>query len=111
MATTAEQVRLLTGLTADELTDGDIATLLEVNGDVPKLAAADALEVRASQLRSAQSDDISIDGSKRAGVLMARAARLREQAAADAAAADDGFYFDVADNTSCRPELAPYGVY
>lgn len=107
MATTAEQVRLLTGLTVDELGAGDIDTLLELNGDVVKLAAADALEVVAGQLAtiSAESDDIKIDGSKRAAVLMARATRLREQAAAELADSDDGFTFDVVDTFTCRPEL------
>jgi hypothetical protein len=107
MATTADQVRLLTGLTVGELTDENIASLLELNGDVVKLAAADALETLAGTLAtiSAESDDIKIDGSKRAGVLMARAARLREQAAA---AGDDGdFAFDIVGGVECRPELTP----
>jgi hypothetical protein len=108
MATTAEQVRLLTGLTDVELTDDQIDALLELNapyvGSV-KLTAADALEVLAGQLAtiSAESDDIKIDGSKRAAVLMARATRLREQALAEAD--DAGFTFDIVPSGTCRPEL------
>jgi hypothetical protein len=109
MATPAEQVRLLTGLPAGELTDADIATLLEVNGDSVKLAAAQALETVAGGLLDVASDDITLSGSKRAAVLMSRAARLREQAAADEAAADDGFYFDTAGGSVCRPELTERG--
>lgn len=107
MATTAAQVRLLTGLTVDELPDTDIDTLLELNGDVVKLAAADALETFAGTLAtiSAESDDIKVDGSKRATLLMGRAARLREQAATDAD--DAGFTFDVIPAGTCRPELTP----
>lgn len=108
MATTVEQVRLLTRLTDVELTDVEIDVLLELNDDFVKLAAADALESYASTLTSVTSDDISIDGSKRAAVLMARAARLRDQA--QAAADDEGFAFDVVGGVSARPELTerPY---
>jgi hypothetical protein len=110
MATAAEQVRSITGLSDVELTDDNIAALLELNGDVVKLAAADALEVLAGRLVTAvSSDDISIDGSKRATVLMARAARLREQAQADAD--DDGFTFDVVPSGTCQPELTERGCW
>lgn len=104
MADTAAQVRLITGLTTAELGDDDIVTLLELNDGFPRPAAADALETYAGSLITAvQSDDISLDGSKRASVLMARAARLRQQAAADA---DDGaFAFNVVFDSPGRPEL------
>jgi hypothetical protein len=108
MATAAETVRALTGLSTAELDDAQIDVFLEVNAAYvgsTKLAAADALEVFAGQLATiaAQSDDISIDGSKRASVLMARASRLREQALTEAD--DAGFTFDVVDSGYCRPEL------
>lgn len=99
MATVVETVRLFTGLTDDELTDDDIASLLELNADDARLAAADALETYAGLLEAVQADDISMDGSKRAAVLMARAARLREQAD------EAGFSFDVVFPRSHRPEL------
>ena len=105
-STPTEQVRTLTGLTAAEMPELTITSLLELNDDSVRLAAADALETYAGTLITAvQSDDISLDGSKRATVLMARAARLRELAAAAAAETDDGFSFDVVFPTSYRPEL------
>lgn len=104
MADPTATVRLLTGLTAPELADDQIDQLLDLHDQVVKLAAADALEIRAGQLTTAvSSDDISIDGSKRAAVLMQRAARLREQAAAEDA--DGSFFFDLAGGTAARPEL------
>ena len=110
MATTTEQVRALTGLTVDEVPDSDIDALLAVNDDVVKLAAADALEAFASQLTVIESDDIRIDESKRAAVLIARAARLREQALADAE--DEAFSFDVVEAFGCDPaEFAPRRVW
>lgn len=99
-------VRTLTGLRDTELTNDELSALLELHGDVVKLAAADALEIRAGQLTTAvASDDISIDGSKRASVLMQRATRLREQAATEAADSDDGFFFEAVGGTTARPEL------
>jgi hypothetical protein len=108
VASTAAQVRLLTGLTTTELPEGDIVTFLDLNGDAPKLAAADALEAFAGTLAtiSVTSDDITLDGSKRATVLMQRAARLREQH--HAAVGEDVFFFDVVDG-GCRPELTERG--
>jgi hypothetical protein len=97
-------VRLIAGLTSTELTDDNIDALLELNDGFVRLAASDALETYAGSLITAvQSDDISLDGSKRASVLMARAARLRQQASAEA---DDGaFAFDVVFDNQQRPEL------
>lgn len=105
MATTAETVRLLTGLTLDELSATDIESFLELTGDDPKLAAAEALEVFAGTLAtiSVTSDDISLDGSKRATLLMQRAARLREQADAD------GFFFDTVFDGCSAAELTERG--
>ena len=107
MPTDEAKVRLLTGLTDGEISNTGITALLEMNDGTVKLAAADALETVAGQLATvtASSDDISIDGSKRAGVLMARASRLRAAAAADAA--DHGFFFDVVAPAGYRPELTP----
>jgi hypothetical protein len=100
MATAAETVRALTGLSTAELDDAQIDVFLEVNAAYvgsTKLAAADALEVYAGQLTAVQSDDISIDGSKRAAVLMARATKIREQHYLH----DGGdFFFD----TVCGPD-------
>jgi len=109
MASALEQLRLLTRLSDDELPDSEAEALLELTGHNVKLAAADALEAVAMTLTSVQSDDISIDGSKRASVLMARAARLREQAAA--ADEDDGFFFDVVGGVPARPELTERGCW
>lgn len=103
--------RTVTGLTAAEMPDDSLTALLELHDGSVKLAAADALEVVAGQLVTAvTSDDISLDGSKRAGVLMARAGRLRQQAADEAAASDDGFYFGVVGGVDHRPELTERGI-
>lgn len=104
-------VRVLSGLTVGDISDDDLAALLDANDNFPRLAAADALEVFASTLTSVQSDDISIDGSKRASVLMARSARLRAQAAQESADSDDGFYFAVAGGVDTRPELTERGSW
>jgi hypothetical protein len=105
-------VRTLTGLTVGELPDAELTALLELNAGVVKRAAADALEVVAGQLITAvSSDDISLDGSKRATVLMARAARFRAQAAEESASSDDGFYFDVVEPVRSRPELTERGYW
>ncbi len=109
MATALEQVRAITRLTVADLSDLDVEALLDANGGSVKLASADALETYATTLTSVQSDDISIDGSKRAGVLMTRAARLRQLAAQESADSDDGFFFDVVGGTSTRPELTERG--
>ena len=94
-----DTVRLLTGLTVGEIADEQITALLDLHGQDVKLAAAEALDIVASQLISVSSDDISLDGTKRASALTARAAQLRAQAAAD------GFTFDVVDTMWPRPEL------
>lgn len=104
-ATATEQVRLLTRLPVGDLPDGDIANWLALTGDQPRLAAAEALEAFASTLLSVTSDDITLDGSKRASLLMARAKSLRAQQDLADADQDDGFFFDVAYPTSYRPEL------
>ncbi len=100
--TVTTQVRLLTGLPTADLDDAQILDLLELNGDDARLAAADALEQYATTLVDVLSDDITLNQSKRAGLLMSRAARLREQAAAEA---DDGVVFDVVGGVPSRPEL------
>lgn len=105
MATTGEQVRLYTGLTADDLPEDQILQWLELNDDDPRLAAADALETYAGTLTTitVTSDDISLDGAKRATALLNLAARLRDRAGADA------FTFDVVGGEACRPELTEWG--
>lgn len=110
MASTTDQVRLLSGLTAGELPDPTVEAFLAMNDDVVRLAAADALEAFAGTLStiSVASDDITLDGSKRATLLMLRAARLREQHMT--LVGDDAFFFEVVGGESCRPELTerPY---
>ena len=72
-------VRALSGATTDDATDDVITALLTEAGGVPKLAAADVLELMASRLLTVDSDQIKVDGSKQAATLMARAAALRAQ--------------------------------
>lgn len=106
-----QQVRLLTRLSDTELTDDDIDNWLDLTGDVPRLAAAEALEAVASSLLSVTSDDITLDGAKRAAQLVARAKSLRAQQAAADADADGGFFFDIAYPTSYKPELTERNFY
>lgn len=108
MPTDVDTVRLLTGATLTDIDDVQLAHLLEVHGGAVKLAAADLLEVIASRLESMSSDDVSVDGSKRAAVLMKRAQTLREQHEAT----DGGvFFFDVMFDGGGWPELAPRECY
>lgn len=76
---TVATVRLLSGAATSDATDDDIAALLTEEDGIAKLAAADLLELMAGRLQSVTSDEISVDDSKQAAVLMARAAALREQ--------------------------------
>lgn len=97
-------VRLLTGLTVDELPDTDVAGWLDLNDNSARLAAADALEAFAGTLVDVQSVDLTLTGSRRAATLMARAQRLRDQAAT-AGEGPDTFAFDVVYPAGSRPEL------
>jgi hypothetical protein len=99
-----DAIRTLTGLDTTALTDQAALDLLNLNDGALRLAAADALEVHASRLESMSSDDVSVDGSKRAAVLLKRADRLRELHEAS----DDGvFFFDGVFDGRGRPELTP----
>lgn len=83
-------VRVLSGATTDDIDDSGIAALLAEEGGVAKLAAADVLELMAGTLMDFQSDDATLQGSKRAATLMARAKALRDQHYEHGG----GFYFD-----------------
>lgn len=72
-------VRLLAGAATTDATDDDIAALLAVENGVVRLAAADLLELMAGRLQMVESDDVTVDGTKQAAVLMQRAAQLRAQ--------------------------------
>ena len=76
---TIATVRVLTGATTADIDDPGIAALLAEEGGVAKLAAADVLELMAGTLMTVDSDDMKLDGSKRAATLMARAKALRDQ--------------------------------
>jgi hypothetical protein len=104
-----DDVRLLTGLTAGEVSDALVDQWLAFNNGAVRLAAADALEAYASTLGYVASDDVTVDGSKRAAVLLKRAETLRAQHEAT----DDGagFFFDVVFDRSCRPELTEPEVW
>jgi hypothetical protein len=86
VTTDVQRVRLLISDsgTTQEFTDDEVQAFLDLEDGAIRLAAADALETLAGRLQSVESDDIKIDGSKRAGVLMAQATKLREQHAATA---------------------------
>ncbi|HEY1180255.1 MAG TPA: hypothetical protein VGF17_29205, partial [Phytomonospora sp.] len=93
--------RLLTGLTTGEVSDTDLGAFIDLYAGGVRLAAAEALDVFASTLVDVASDDITLSGSRRASVLVARAQQLREQAAADDE--NDTFGFDVVGGYGCEP--------
>ena len=109
---TAEQVALVRLLISDVdpsrqvLTDDDILTLLALEGEVVKLAAAQALDSIASSEtlvgKVIRSQDLSTDGAKVAADLRAHAASLRAQVVAEG---DDVGGFDVVGFGHRRPEL------
>lgn len=63
--------------------DEDIAVFLELEGDVPKCAAALALETMASSKADCvsyiETNAIKLDGTKPAEILLKRAQKLRDQ--------------------------------
>lgn len=89
----AGQVRLLIPDTAQDendeyiFTDGQIAAFLSIYKDNIKRAAAQALDVLATDtallLKVVRTDDLQVDGVKVAAELRARAKSLREDADAD----------------------------
>ncbi|HEX8834979.1 MAG TPA: hypothetical protein VF719_12300 [Abditibacteriaceae bacterium] len=92
--------------------DDEIADFLEENNDVPKLAAADALESKATDEAFVQKVQTTLgeqtDGAKTADVVLKRAAMLRKQVAdATTAAASEvakaeivpAGYFSIAPNS------------
>jgi hypothetical protein len=102
---TVTTVRTLTGAATADIDDYGIAALLDEEGGVVKLAAADVLELMAGRLLTVKADDISIDGSKQATALQARADRLRQQHYEN-----DDFFFDTA-ATGSDPRFVGDGGY
>ncbi len=82
------------------LEDDEITVMLTMEGDVVKRAAALALEMIAADealtMKAAQLLELRLDGPAVARALLERAARLRQQADAEEAQAEDGG-FDVAE--------------
>lgn len=96
------QVRLLIADTDPDrmiLEDGEITALLALEGDDPKLAAAQALDTIASSealvSKVIRTQDLSTDGAKVAAALREHAARLRQQA--EQVTEDADHYFEVVD--------------
>lgn len=88
--TPRDSVRLLipdTDVQNQLITDEEIAYLLSTNSNDPRLAAAEGLEIVASNaalvLKVTKLLDVSVDGTKVADALMKRAAQLRTQAEED----------------------------
>jgi hypothetical protein len=107
VATPAETVRALTGLTADELPDATITGLLDAHDGNVKAAAADALAQTAERLASVvATDDVRIDDTKRAAAMQTRSQRLSAEAADDA---DTGFFFGTTLGERCGAELTERG--
>jgi hypothetical protein len=106
---TAEPVGMVRLLITDTdeayplFTDGQLAALLVLEGDVVKRGAAAALETIATSEtligKKITTQDLSTDGPAVAKALMDRAKALREQADAEAGPVDDpdGYGFDFVD--------------
>jgi len=117
-ATPAGQVRLLLNDTNPDsyvFQDDEINAFLTLEGDVVKLAAAQAIETNASNEALAskvlRTPTVSTDGAKLADALRKHAQSLREQHAA--VVDDDGFVFDVIDFPTGSPyaELTEHPAY
>lgn len=116
-STPTDQVRLLIADVSTDpdkrvLTDEQIQTYLDLEGQVVKAAAADALDaIAVSELlvsKVIRTQDLQTDGSKVAAELRARAAELRAQVADD----DQADIFDVIPPARrCWPELTEPEVW
>lgn len=113
--TTAEDVRLLIpdlGTGADQIfSDTQIASFVTLGGDDAFMAAALALEVVATNealtYKYIKTDDLTVDGSKSASLVMQRAQNLRASALA---AVNDEFEIVFPPTTTIMPppEAAPW---
>jgi len=98
-------VRLYADVNDTDWPDANVQALLDQEGGVVKLAAADLLEVLAGRLLTVKADDIQIDGSRQAAALQLRADRLRTQHYEQ-----DDFFFDTA-QTGSDPRFVGDGDY
>lgn len=107
-----DTVRLLAFAGKDVLAANYLQNLLDLNGGVVHLAAADALEIVASDrlltLQVVDTPEVKVDGAKVSAELRARAKALREQYAATVN--DEGGTFDIVDYVPYPwpPELTEY---
>jgi hypothetical protein len=114
-ATPVGQVRLLindTDVTDPVFSTTDLQAFLVLEGDVVKLAAAQALDVIADDealtSKAIRTQDLQTDGAKVADSLRKRAAALRAQVTADVDAEDYGFELVAFDRYACPPELTEH---
>jgi hypothetical protein len=100
-ATPVGQVRLLIVDTSDDpvFTDDEINAFLALEGQVVKLAAAQALDAIASDealtSKRITDHDLSTDGPATAAALRAHANSLRAQAQLERSRSDDEGYFEI----------------
>lgn len=101
-ASAVGMVRLLANDTDSDdylFTDDEIGAFLTLEGDVVKLAAAQAIDTIADNevllSKAIRTQDLQTDGPKAADSLRKRAATLRAQYADDLANAADAGYFEV----------------
>lgn len=100
-ATPVGQVRLLIVDTSDDpvFTDDEINAFLTLEGQVVKLAAAQALDAIASDealtSKHITDHDLSTDGPATAAALRAHANSLRAQAQLERSRSDDEGYFEI----------------
>lgn len=91
--------------------DDEVLTFLTLEGNIVKLAAAQAIDTIADNealvSKVIKDRNLSTDGPKVADSLRKRAAVLRAQAAADADASDDGAFFEIGafNGPASGPEL------
>lgn len=114
------QVRLLLNDVDDPnyvFADAEITAFLTLEGHNVKRAAAQAIDVNASNEALAskvlRTQDLATDGAKVAAAMRAHADRLRQQADAADEAADGGFFqiVPMVGGGPCVPELTEHPVW
>ena len=119
-STPAGMVRLLINDTNPDdylFDDTEIATFLTMEGDVVKLAAAQAIDTIADNeallAKAIRTQDLQVDGAKVADSLRKRAAALRAQVATADDTAEDAGYFEVIqlNGDAEPPELTEWEYY
>lgn len=111
LQTNIGKVRLLLNDVAEPWTfnDDEIEMFLELEGNVIKLAAAQAIETNADNELLAskvlRDKEITTDGAKLADAMRKRASALRDQVTLDTSTDDEGYFVVVSPQHPRGPEL------